>query len=136
VRWPCFYGIDFASRAELIASGLGVEEIRAAIGADSLAYVSLEGLVAASRQPAERLCAACFTGTYPIPLPSDDLLGKHLLEGVQTELVLTEAPAAALATARDVERSAVSVHNGLQSPEDPVDLLLATPGAGDALARP
>jgi amidophosphoribosyltransferase len=48
VKWPCFYGIDFASRAELIASGLGVEEIRRSIGADSLGYVSLDGLVAAT----------------------------------------------------------------------------------------
>ena len=43
VKWPCFYGIDFASRAELIANGLDVEAIRASIGADSLGYVSLEG---------------------------------------------------------------------------------------------
>src|SRR5213079_3739708 len=47
VSWPCFYGIDFATRAELIATGLGVDEIRASIGADSLGYVSLDGLVTA-----------------------------------------------------------------------------------------
>jgi len=81
VKWPCFYGIDFASRAELIAAGLGVEEIRTSVGADSLGYVSLDGLVAASRQPADALCRACFDGVYPIPLPADDLIGKHLLEG-------------------------------------------------------
>ncbi|MFX3735706.1 amidophosphoribosyltransferase, partial [Streptococcus suis] len=69
VMWPCFYGIDFASRAELIASGLGVEEIRASIGADSLAYVSLDGLTAASAQPADKLCRACFDGQYPIEVP-------------------------------------------------------------------
>ena len=63
VAWPCFYGIDFASRAELIASGLGIEEIRQAIGADSLAYVSLDGLVEASNQPADNLCTACFSGS-------------------------------------------------------------------------
>ena len=40
MKWPCFYGIDFATRAELIATGLGVEEIRASIGADSLGYLS------------------------------------------------------------------------------------------------
>jgi len=80
VRWPCFYGIDFASRAELIASGLGVEEIRTSIGADSLGYVSLDGLVTATRQPADALCRACFDGIYPIPLPAEDLMGKHLLE--------------------------------------------------------
>ena len=82
VMWPCFYGIDFASRAELIASGLGVEEIRSSIGADSLAYVSLDGLTAASAQPADRLCRACFDGHYPIEVPERDLIGKHLLEGL------------------------------------------------------
>lgn len=79
---PCFYGIDFASKAELVASGLSVEEICASIGADSLAFVSLEGLTAASTRPADQLCRACFTGDYPIPLPHQDLIGKHVLEGI------------------------------------------------------
>ncbi|MDP9239886.1 MAG: amidophosphoribosyltransferase [Actinomycetota bacterium] len=92
MKWPCFYGIDFASRAELIAAGLGVEEIRASIGADSLGYVSLEGLVAASRQPAESLCRACFDGVYPIALPADDLMGKHLLEGFSRGLAVGNDP--------------------------------------------
>ena len=80
VRWPCFYGIDFASRAELIANGLDIDGVRRSIGADSLGYVSLEGLVAASEQPRTRLCTACFDGEYPIPLPEDALIGKHLIE--------------------------------------------------------
>jgi amidophosphoribosyltransferase len=80
VRWPCFYGIDFASRAELIANGADVEGIRRSIGADSLGYVSLANLIAASEQPASRLCTACFDGRYPIPLPPDESIGKHLLE--------------------------------------------------------
>jgi amidophosphoribosyltransferase len=79
---PCFYGIDFASKAELIASGLSVEEIRSSIGADSLAFVSLEGLTAATAQTADRLCRACFTGEYPIAIPEQDLIGKHVLEGL------------------------------------------------------
>jgi len=83
VKWPCFYGIDFASRAELIANGLDVEGVRRSIGADSLGYVSLEGLVGASEQPASRLCTACFDGTYPIPLPAPELVGKHVLEGIE-----------------------------------------------------
>ena len=83
VKWPCFYGIDFASRAELIANGLDVEGVRRSIGADSLGYVSLEGLVGASEQPASRLCTACFDGSYPIPLPSPELVGKHVLEGIE-----------------------------------------------------
>jgi amidophosphoribosyltransferase len=83
VTWPCFYGIDFASRAELIASGLDVEGIRRSIGADSLGYVSLAGLVAATEQPKSRLCRACFDGEYPIPLPAPALMGKHVLEGIE-----------------------------------------------------
>jgi amidophosphoribosyltransferase len=83
VKWPCFYGIDFATRAELLANGLDLEGIRRSIGADSLGYVSLAGLIAATEQPKSRLCRACFDGEYPIPLPDDDLIGKHVLEGVQ-----------------------------------------------------
>ena len=80
VRWPCFYGIDFASRAELIANAGDVEAVRRSIGADSLGYASLEALVSSSEQPRNRLCMACFTGEYPIPIP--DQVGKHVLEGI------------------------------------------------------
>jgi amidophosphoribosyltransferase len=80
VEWPCFYGIDFATRAELIAGSLDVDGIRAQIGADSLGYVSMDGLVRATEQPASRLCMACFDGNYPIELPAADLIGKHLME--------------------------------------------------------
>ena len=80
VKWPCFYGIDFATRAELIANGLDIEEIRSSIGADSLGYISLEGMVESTGQPQANLCHACFTGEYPIPLPDESRLGKHLLE--------------------------------------------------------
>ena len=80
VAWPCFYGIDFASRAELIAGRLSAEEIRASIGADSLGYVSLEGLIAATTLPADRLCRACFDGVYPLDVAATEQ-GKHLLEG-------------------------------------------------------
>jgi len=82
VKWPCFYGIDFASPAELIANGLAVEEVRASIGADSLAYCSLESLVEATTIDADRLCRACFDGVYPIALPDPTLRGKYLLEEV------------------------------------------------------
>jgi amidophosphoribosyltransferase len=96
VRWPCFYGIDFATRAELIASGGVVEQVRESLGADSLAYVSLDGLVAASRQPVDELCRACFDGVYPVPLTDSDRLGgKHQLEamgsGAATGAALAEA---------------------------------------------
>lgn len=81
ITWPCFYGIDFASRAELIATGLAVDEIRQSIGADSLAYLSQDGMVTATKQNVDELCMACFTGVYPIPLPTADQLGKGVLEG-------------------------------------------------------
>jgi amidophosphoribosyltransferase len=80
IKWPCFYGIDFATRAELIANGLDADEIAASVGADSLGYISLEGMVQATGQPQDALCTACFTGDYPIDLPNEELLGKHLLE--------------------------------------------------------
>ena len=80
VRWPCFYGIDFATRAELIATGLGVDDVRTSIGADSLGYISDEGMIAATDQPAERLCTACFTGTYPVPVPDLQRLGDHAVD--------------------------------------------------------
>ncbi|HLH58938.1 MAG TPA: amidophosphoribosyltransferase [Streptosporangiaceae bacterium] len=79
VSWPCFYGIDFASRAELIAGHLSEAEICESIGADSLGYISLEGLTAATTIPAGRLCRACFDGEYPVPVAETER-GKHLLE--------------------------------------------------------
>ncbi len=92
VRWPCFYGIDFASPAELVANGLDIDGIRRSIGADSLGYVSLEGLVAASEQPKSRLCMACFDGDYPIPLPEETQIGKHLLEGLERGVAGSATP--------------------------------------------
>ncbi|MDO4243586.1 MAG: amidophosphoribosyltransferase [Actinomyces sp.] len=71
VLWPCFYGIDFATRAELIATGMNVEQIRTSIGADTLGYLSVEAMVAASGQDASELCLACFTGDYPIEPPAE-----------------------------------------------------------------
>ena len=76
---PCFFGIDFASRDELIAGSLTPEEICASIGADSLGYVSLAGLTEATTLPAERLCRACFDGKYPVPVAIGDR-GKYVLE--------------------------------------------------------
>jgi amidophosphoribosyltransferase len=80
VKWPCFYGIDFATRAELVATGLKMEEIRVSIGADSLGYLREDAMIESTGQPRERLCTACFTGDYPIVLPDSSLLGKQFLE--------------------------------------------------------
>jgi amidophosphoribosyltransferase len=78
IRWPCFYGIDMSTREELVAAGMEVEEIRDFIGADSLAYLSLPQLVAATGAPADTFCRACFDGEYPVPIPAG--ASKHLLE--------------------------------------------------------
>ena len=80
VRWPCFFGIDFANRAELIANGLDITEIGTALGADSLGYISEDGMIAATEQPPDQLCTACFSGVYPMELPGEDRLGKGVLE--------------------------------------------------------
>jgi amidophosphoribosyltransferase len=68
---PCFYGIDLASEDEMIAAHSTVEEVRAAIGATSLAYLSLEGLDASTQRPPDSLCHACLTRNYPTRVPSD-----------------------------------------------------------------
>ncbi|GFM34674.1 amidophosphoribosyltransferase [Desulfovibrio subterraneus] len=66
IKFPCFYGIDFSSKGELIAANHTVEEIERFIGLDSLHYISIEGLLKAVKHP-ENYCLACFTGDYPIP---------------------------------------------------------------------
>jgi amidophosphoribosyltransferase len=90
VKWPCFYGIDFASRAELIANGLSVDEICTSIGADSLGFVELDALIDATTVPRDQLCRACFDGVYPVDLPEPQFLGKQVLEGIERR-VLDEA---------------------------------------------
>jgi len=65
-RYPCFYGIDFPTREELIASAHSVEEIGEFIGVDSLGYLSLEGMIKAMPFPEETFCLSCFTGNYPV----------------------------------------------------------------------
>ena len=68
IRHPCFFGVDMATRAELIAANLTVPEVAAHIGADSLGYLSLEGLKRAVGVPGDPFCLACFTGDYPVPV--------------------------------------------------------------------
>ena len=68
IKYPCFFGVDMATRKELIASHKSVEEIRQFIGADSLGYLSLDGLLKSVNLPGDSFCTACFTGEYPIPV--------------------------------------------------------------------
>jgi amidophosphoribosyltransferase len=81
IRHPCHYGIDMSTREEMIAHDRSVEEIAAELGADSLAYLSIEGVYEAVGTPAEAHCDACFTGSYPLGDP-EEANGKFALEEI------------------------------------------------------
>jgi amidophosphoribosyltransferase len=79
IKHPCHYGIDMSTREEMVAHGRTLPEIAEAIGCDSLAYLSLEGVYEAIGLPRERHCDACFTGAYPLE-GTEDSQGKYSLE--------------------------------------------------------
>jgi amidophosphoribosyltransferase len=81
IRHPCHYGIDMSTREEMIAHNRSVEEIAAELGADSLAYLSMDGVYEAIGTPRERHCDACFTGDYPLGDP-EGANGKFALEEI------------------------------------------------------
>ena len=81
IRYPCHYGVDMSTSEEMIAHGRTVEEIAAEIGADSLAYLSLDGVYEAVGTPREVHCDACFTGEYPLR-SGGDANGKFALEAL------------------------------------------------------
>ena len=83
IRYPCFFGVDMATRWELIASRKTVPEIREHLGADSLGYLSLDGLIRAVDLPRDIFCIACFTGAYPIPVQIE--MDKLALEVLHEE---------------------------------------------------
>jgi amidophosphoribosyltransferase len=78
IQYPCFYGMDFPTRKELIAAWNTPEQICDYLGADSLKYISVEGMLAATHDEPARYCTACFTGQYPVPL--SDVERRSLLE--------------------------------------------------------
>ncbi|MBI3874945.1 MAG: amidophosphoribosyltransferase, partial [Verrucomicrobia bacterium] len=75
---PCVYGIDFPDRNKLMAVNHSLEEIRRYLNADSLAYLSLDGMVKATGRPGNAFCKACYDGDYPVPY--DPKLEKHIME--------------------------------------------------------
>jgi amidophosphoribosyltransferase len=81
IRHPCHYGVDMSTREEMIAHERTIEEIADELGADSLAYLSMEGVYEAIGTPPEDHCDACFTGRYPLGDP-EDANGKFALEDV------------------------------------------------------
>jgi amidophosphoribosyltransferase len=80
IKYPCFYGINMAKQAELIAAMKTVEEIREHINADSLGYLSIQGLVRAIGLKRDKFCMACFDGRYPIEIPECMKVSKFCLE--------------------------------------------------------
>jgi amidophosphoribosyltransferase len=81
-RWPCFYGMDTGRRSELLAADLSVGEIADFLKVDSLAYLELDRLTAATGAPPSSFCTACLSGAYPVPVPElED--AKHVLESPQ-----------------------------------------------------
>jgi amidophosphoribosyltransferase len=77
-KWPCAYGIDFPTRKELMAANNSREQIRDFLGADSLGYLSLEGMIRATGLPASEFCTACYTGQYPSPVEPE--IDKFIME--------------------------------------------------------
>ena len=88
IRYPCFFGVDMATRRELIAAQKTIPEICKFIGADSLGYLSIEGLVEAVALPRDNFCLACFTGDYPVPvqLEMDKLALETMAVGRQNNV--------------------------------------------------
>jgi amidophosphoribosyltransferase len=80
IKWPCYLGVDMAKRSELIAAHLSVEDIGRKIGADSIGYLSLEGLLRAINAGNQRFCTGCLTGQYPVPVQME--MDKLSLERV------------------------------------------------------
>lgn len=81
VMWPCYYGIDIDTRDQLIAPHKTIDEIREHIGADSLAYISIEGMVESTGRDADQFCLACFNGDYPVEVSGDMVGNKLAYEG-------------------------------------------------------
>ncbi|MFW5856551.1 MAG: amidophosphoribosyltransferase [Planctomycetota bacterium] len=87
--YPCYYGVDFPTRGELIAANSSREEIERALQVESLRYISIEGLLDATSGPSGNYCTACFSGKYPLPA-SEELGNKMRMEAEGEGLVLEE----------------------------------------------
>jgi amidophosphoribosyltransferase len=81
VTHPCFYGMDFPTRKELIANNMSLEEITRYLNVDSLAYLSIQGMMKAVNMPEEEFCKACFDGQYPVGVSQS--LSERELEAME-----------------------------------------------------
>lgn len=84
IRFPCFYGIDFPTKEELIANNRTLEQIRDFLGVETLGYMSIEGLLSCANLPADHYCCACWEGKYRIPV--DVAVSKFALEHYQLRM--------------------------------------------------
>ncbi len=84
LRYPCFYGVDFPTKEELLANGRSLEQIKEFLGVDSVGYISLEGLLSCANLPADHYCTACWSGNYRIPV--DTVVNKFSLEHYQMRM--------------------------------------------------
>jgi amidophosphoribosyltransferase len=81
IKWSCFYGIDTGERSELLAANLEIDQIRQYLNVDSLAFITLDRLIASTGTSGSGFCDACFTGVYPVDVPVT--LTKGVLEGAE-----------------------------------------------------
>jgi len=81
IRFPCYYGVDFPTKEELLANGRSLEQIRDFLEVDSVGYLSLEGMLSCAALPKDHYCTACWAGKYPIPV--DIILNKFSMERYQ-----------------------------------------------------
>ena len=88
IRFPCFYGIDFPTKEELIANNKTIEEIRKFLDVDSLGYMSLEGLLSCADKKSDSYCTACWSGKYKIPV--DVVLSKFSMEHYQMRMMFDD----------------------------------------------
>jgi amidophosphoribosyltransferase len=87
---PCFYGVDTPRRADLIAATHTLDEVTAYLRADSVGYLSLEGLMSAVGRDNNKYCSSCYTGQYPVPFPRDERLYLQLALKLDKETVTAE----------------------------------------------
>ncbi len=81
IRFPCYYGVDFPTKEELLANNRDLDQIRDFLGVDSVGYTSLEGMLSSTSLPADHYCTACWSGEYRIPV--DTVVNKYALEHYQ-----------------------------------------------------
>ncbi len=88
IRFPCFYGVDFPTKEELIANNKTIEQIRYFLEVDSLGYMPLEGLLGCAEKDANCYCTACWSGQYKIPV--DTAVNKFSMEHYQMRMMFDD----------------------------------------------